>query len=137
VQYRLPTEAEWEYACRAGSNTAYFFSNDDGSLAENAWYWMNSGRTTHPVGQKNPNAWGLYDMHGNVWEWCQDWYGENYYSSTTRSDPKGPLSGSHRVLRGGSWISTPMKARSAVRNRHDPAYRDVSYGFRVAVSPQE
>jgi formylglycine-generating enzyme required for sulfatase activity len=127
-KYRLPAKAEWEYACRAGSTTRYYFGDDEAELGKYAWYSNNSDGT-HPVGQKKPNAWGLYDMHGNVWEWCQDWYGE-YTRSVT--DPKGPKSGEGRVLRGGSWFNNARGLRSAYRHRLGPGYRDDSIGFRLA-----
>jgi len=127
-KYRLPDKAEWEYACRAGSTTRYYFGDDEAELGKYAWYSKNSVGT-HPVGQKKPNAWGLYDMHGNVWEWCQDWYGE-YTGSVT--DPKGPKSGEGRVLRGGSWFNNARGLRSAYRHRLGPGYRDDSIGFRIA-----
>jgi len=98
--YRLPTEAEWEYACRAGSTSAYSFGRRSESLSAYAWFVNNSNGQTHPVRERKPNAWGLYDMHGNVWEWCSDWYGD--YQSTPLTDPRGPDVGSFRVLRGGS-----------------------------------
>ena len=98
---RLPTETEWEYACRAGTQTAYSFGDDVGQLGDYAWYPANSNSQTHPVGQKKPNAWGLYDMHGNVWEWCQDWYDETYYGQSPEKNPQGPGSGQYRLLRGG------------------------------------
>ena len=124
----LPTEAQWEYACRAGSTTAYSFGDDSDSLGDYAWYTINSSSKTHPVGQKKPNAWGLYDMHGNVREWCADWYGS--YSTTAVTDPTGPTSGSYRVLRGGSWSNGADYCRSAYRNSGNPdGYRN--FGFRV------
>ena len=116
--FRLPTEAEWEYACRAGSTTDYCYGDGDESLDEYAWYYGNSESKTHPVGQKKANAWGLYDMHGNVWEWCSDWYGD--YADGAVSDPKGPESGSARVLRGGSWGGNARDCRSACRHSYDP-----------------
>ena len=131
-KYRLPTEAEWEYAARAGSQSKYCFGDDAGRLGDYAWYDSNSGNKTHAVGQKKPNGWGLYDMHGNVWEWVQDWYGENYYSSSSSTDPSGPSSGSYRVYRGGSWDSPTGNCRSAFRGRYDPGYRYYDLGFRLA-----
>ena len=130
--YRLPTEAEWEYACRAGSSSAYCFGDDEDRLGEYAWYRANSGYETHSVKGKRPNAWGLYDMHGNVWEWCQDWYGEDYYSRSPRRDPRGPSSGEERVIRGGSWCNSAGGLRSAYRNRNAPDLRNRYMGFRVA-----
>jgi formylglycine-generating enzyme required for sulfatase activity len=137
TRYRLPTEAEWEYAARAGTTSAYSFGDDAGSLGQYAWYADNSGKKTHPVGQKQSNAWGLYDMHGNVWEWVQDWHGENYYSSSPSTDPKGPSSGSGRVTRGGCWINDAGGCRSASRNSYWPGGRSGEYyGFRLALSPE-
>ena len=127
--YRLPTEAEWEYACRAGTKTEYSFGDSDSELGDYAWCNKNSGGTPHPVGQKKPNAWGLYDMHGNVWEWCQDWYGK--YPSGSTTDPTGAASGSDRVSRGGSWGSTARLARSAFRRGLSPDVRLYRMGFRV------
>jgi formylglycine-generating enzyme required for sulfatase activity len=126
----LPTEAQWEYACRAGTKTAFGFGDDDTDLRDYAWYAANSGGKTHPVGQKKPNAWGLYDMHGNVWEWCSDWWADSYANAGTR-DPEGPDSGICRVLRGGSWLYSPWYCRSAGRIRYDPGLRDDGSGFRV------
>ena len=127
--YRLPTEAEWEYACRAGTKTDYSFGNSDAELGDYGWYDENSGKTTHPVGGKKPNAWGLYDMHGNVREWCQDWYGD--YPSGSVTDPTGAASGSIRVNRGGSWNYYSANCRSARRSRNTPDNRNYYLGFRV------
>jgi formylglycine-generating enzyme required for sulfatase activity len=119
--YRLPTEAEWEYACRAGSTTRYCFGGSDSMLSDYAWYHDNSDYKTHPVGQKKPNAFGLYDMYGNLWEWCSDWYDKNYYSKSPTDDPKGPsqrrfLSARQwHVLRGGEYDYPPWACRSANR----------------------
>jgi formylglycine-generating enzyme required for sulfatase activity len=127
--YRLPTEAEWEYACRAGAQTRFCFGDNETSLGDYAWYTNNSGSKTHQVGQKKPNGFGLYDMHGNVWEWCQDWYGS--YDSGEQVDPTGPSSGSARVLRGGSWDSTPRHCRSADRSWDTPDGAFDVLGFRI------
>ena len=111
--YRLPTEAEWEYACRPQSPetaTKYPFGDDDDDLSSYAWFDKNSDGKTHPVGQKKPNRWGLYDMQGNVWEWCQDWYSDKYYTFAPESDPPGPASASLRVFRGGGWAASPGTA---------------------------
>jgi len=133
-KYRLPTEAEWEYACRAGSATAYCFGNDESRLKEYAWYEGNSGDKTHPVGLLKPNAWGLYDMHGNVWEWCKDWYAENYPSGSV-TDPIGPSTGSDRVFRGGGWVSDAGECRAASRYGDSPNFGITSRGFRLVLSP--
>jgi len=131
--YRLPTEAEWEYACRAGSTTRYCFGDSAETLGDYAWSTKNSQLTTHPVGEKKPNAWGLHDMHGNVCEWCADWYGKEYYSQSPPSDPSGPSSGASRVLRGGSWCyGYPDYFRCSLRNNFRPDYRYNYDGFRVA-----
>ena len=126
-EYRLPTEAEWEYACRASSETAYSFGDSADSLGDDK-----AQSTLQPVGGKKPNRWGLYDMHGNVWEWCADWYGD--YPSVAATDPQGPIQGSQRVLRGGSWYP-PAYCRSADRLAKEPSYREAPNGFRLALSP--
>lgn len=126
--YTLPTEAQWEYACRAGTTGAYA-----GELDGMGWYDKTSGSTTHAVGEKRANAWGLYDMHGNVWEWCSDWYGD--YPSGSVTDPAGASSGSFRVFRGGSWYGPAQDCRSAYRRGNSPGYRFDFLGFRVALTP--
>jgi len=128
-KYRLPTEAEWEYAGRAGTTTAYSFGDDAHQVGEYAWHGENSSGKTHPVGQKKPNPWGLYDMHGNVWEWVQDWYGP--YTAGAAVDPAGPSSGSHRVYRGGSWGHSAKGCRSAFRSNLPPGLRYAYLGFRL------
>jgi formylglycine-generating enzyme required for sulfatase activity len=130
--YRLPTEAEWEYACRAGATTRFSFGDADASLGEYAWFGGNSGSETHPVGQKRPNAWGLFDMHGNVWEWCWDRYDEKYYASSPGADPLGPSGAVDRVIRGGCWYRDPQQCRAAYRYGYTPGYRFNNLGFRVA-----
>lgn len=133
-KYRLPTEAEWEYAARVGTTGAYSFGDDADQLEQYAWSRDNSGRQTHPVGQKKSNSWGLYDMHGNVWEWMQDWYGA--YSQGAVTDPIGPSEGEFRVVRGGSWFDSARLLRSAGRNIGAPDYRSEFIGFRLALSPR-
>ena len=130
---RLPTEAEWEYACRAGTKTRYCSGDSEDDLKRVAWYSCNSRGATHHVGQKEPNEFGLYDMHGNVWEWCQDCYGAYEAKSTT--DPKGPASGSRHVLRGGSWDSIPANCRPDIRMWSNQGSRNFVTGFRVVVAP--
>ena len=125
---RFPTEAEWEYACRAGSSNAVA---GNGLLVDMAWYDANSGNETHPVGKNQPNAWGFYDMHGNVLEWCYDWFGK---IGDHAIDPKGNASGSFRVLRGGCWFFFARDCRSAYRLKRDPDLRNAIYGFRLACS---
>ena len=133
--YRLPTEAEWEYACRAGTQTRYFFGDDERQLSKYAWCKPHSLGRTWPVAQKLPNAWGLYDMHGNVWEWCNDFYSETYYDESPHENPVGPQSGKQRVLRGGAWSSTAEACRAAHRFSEFQVFTDAcfgsdSYGFR-------
>jgi formylglycine-generating enzyme required for sulfatase activity len=129
---RLPTEAEWERACRAGTRTAYCTGDAETDFGRAAWYYKNSNDTTHPVGQKVPNAWGVHDMHGNVWEWCTDWF--ETYKAEAVVDPQGPAQGAERVLRGGAWCNAPRNCRSAYRDGHDPDYRRFGIaGFRVVM----
>ena len=153
--YRLPTEAEWGYACRAGTTSEYSFGDSDSELGDYAWFGDNSGDQqidalniwntdednyivrlfdnncrTHRVGEKKPNAWGLYDMHGNVCEWCQDWYGD--YPSGSVTDPTGPASGKYRVLRGGAFNANAQNVRSANLTINQPDSRSFNSGFRVA-----
>ena len=134
-RYRLPTEAEWEHAARAGTTTDTYAGEitkprgNDPVLNRIAWYGENSGRKTHPAGRKVPNGWGLHDMLGNVWEWTGDWYGD--YPGGLVTDPAGPRSGSTRVFRGGGWISNARNCRSANRYRNSPGYRNLNLGFRL------
>ena len=128
----LPTEAQWEYACRAGTTGAYA-----GDLDAMGWYDSNSGEKTHPVGQKKPNAWGLYDMYGNVWEWCQDWYGEDYYAESPTNDPTGPNTGRYRVNHGGGWYANTEQCRSAFRGFNEPEYLDSIWGFRIVLKESD
>ncbi len=127
--YRLPTEAEWEYACRASSETPYSFGDSAELLRDHTWYAENSQNQHHPAGQKKSNRWGLYDMHGNVYEWCDDWYD---YPSRSVGDPQGPIRGSERVIRGGSWVvANESHFRSAHRSTYVPTDRSPMLGFRV------
>ena len=134
-RYRLPTEAEWEWSCRAGKTTQYSFGDDEKQLGGYAWYDGNSRykseQHAHAVGQKRGNPFGLYDMHGNVWEWCSDWYDDEYYAASPEQDPAGPASGSSRVLRGGGWRYGPIALRSCFRYYYAPDDRDFDIGLRV------
>jgi sulfatase modifying factor 1 len=135
--YRLPTEAEWEYACRAGSTGKYGFGDAEEDLPQYAWLKPHSLGKPQPVGQKLPNRWGLFDMHGNVWQWCNDWHSETYYKESPKEDPRGPATGNVRVLRGGAWDSNPSKCRAAYRHKDFPVLPDICfgsdpYGFRRA-----
>jgi len=129
----LPTEAQWEYACRAGTTTRYNTGDKDSDLEQEGWFNKNSGGKTNGVGQKKPNAWGLCDMHGNVWEWVQDYFSDKYYSESPAVDPQGPATGGDRVLRGGCWNDGPAHCRSARRYGHNHGYRGAIFGFRVVV----
>jgi formylglycine-generating enzyme required for sulfatase activity len=139
---RLPSEAEWEYAYRAGTTTAFHSmpgypngTNDDSQAGKIAWYNGNSGNQTHAVGGKAANALGLYDMAGNVWEWVNDWYGSTYYSVSPSTNPLGPVSGTHRVLRGGAWSGGTYGVRSSYRTNEVPFFTIDYVGFRVARAP--
>jgi formylglycine-generating enzyme required for sulfatase activity len=141
--YRLPTEAEWEYACRAGTTTKFSFGDDESQLGDYAWYIQNSGMNmkTHPVGEKKPNAWGLYDMAGNVWEWCQDWYAKDWYSKGPAENPLNESYGdkNSRVIRGGSWGGGSVLCRVSIRGSYGPILRSDYIGFRVVLdsNPEE
>lgn len=128
----LPTEAQWEFAARAGTSTPWSFGSDEAKLGDYAWYGENSGDATHPVGEKKPNAWGLYDMYGNVQEWCLDWYAAPYPQGEV-ADPQGPRSGDSRVLRGGAWGDDFTMVRSAYRNAAGADARTPGIGFRVVM----
>ena len=129
--YRLPTEAEWEYACRGGTETEYYWGTEMDDTY--CWYFNNSGGTVHPVGQKKPNKFGLYDMMGNVWEWCSDWFGD--YPSEPLSNPQGASVGTFRVYRGGCWCYDEYCCRSAIRNSGAPMFRYDYLGFRIVKTP--
>ena len=151
--YRLPTEAEWEYACRAGTTTRYFHGNDSeglekvGNVADAAFETQfpelegairaNDGYAyTSPVGSFSPNTFGLYDMHGNVWEWCADWYDPEFYAMSPTNDPGGPVTGGERVYRGGGWFNCARGFRSASRSGSQPENRNLTLGFRVFVAAE-
>jgi len=134
----LPTEAQWEYACRAGSKTVFCFGDDPAKLGDYAWYrtnvWESGKRYARPVGQKKPNAWGLYDMYGNVWEYCRDWYDPKFYANEKKVDPENTKETKHCAVRGGSWYNGSNLCRSAARNSWTGSnYRHYNYGFRVMV----
>ncbi len=129
--YRLPTEAEWEYACRARTTTPYFFGDNPARVGAYAWYEKNSEGHPRPVGQKLPNPWGLYDMAGNVWEWCNDYYQVDYYEKSARENPTGPESGPNRVLRGGAWRFSADNCRSGYRYNESPGSADVCFGYDI------
>jgi formylglycine-generating enzyme required for sulfatase activity len=129
--YRLPTEAEWEYACRAGTTTAYFCGSNTSGLADYAWFDKNSGGHPHTVGQKKPNPWGLYDICGNLWQWCNDFYKVDYYPESPTENPQGPKEGKTKVVRGGAWKFSDTNCRSGYRYNEDPGYIDVCFGYDI------
>ena len=131
TRYRLPTEAEWEYAARGGTHSAYFFGNDASAIIFYAWYNYNSGGTSHTVGQKKANAFGLHDMQGNVSEWVQDAYDATYYAQCPAKNPTGPAFGQHRVARGGNWCHGATFCRSAQRFHFAPRERSGFIGLRI------
>ncbi len=134
--YRMPTEAEWEYAARSGGkNEKWAGTNSESGLGDYAWFNMNSDNQLHPVGRKKPNSLGIYDMNGNIWEWCQDWYDTYYYKESPKNNPQGPASGTARVVRGGSWVNLAWGLRSSFRYRDLPESRtDIVLGFRLVLS---
>ena len=134
-EFRLPTEAEWEYACRSGTTNSFSFGDGGKSLGEYAWFKGNSGGQPQPVGKKKPTSWGLYDMHGNIMEWCLDWYGPNLPGGSV-TNWMGPPAGTERVLRGGGWANdNPANFRCADRWRQPPATKGNGYGFRIVLAP--
>ncbi len=131
--FRLPTEAEWEFAARGGAQSQGYKYSGSNTIGDVAWYYDNSGRAKHPVATKTANELGLYDMSGNVWEWCQDWYGRSYYSSSPTTNPTGPSTGSYRVFRGGGWYDNSARCcRVSGRNSFAPLYRNPYLGLRLA-----
>jgi formylglycine-generating enzyme required for sulfatase activity len=136
-RFALPTEAQWEYACRAGSDKDFCFGDDKSRLGDYAWCYGNSGGKTHPVGEKKANAFGLYDMHGNVGEWCHDYHNAGYYGKSPADDPTGPTAGTNRVARGGSFENDGGLCRSPFRVGFRPGFRQNSLGLRVALVPAE
>ena len=131
--FRLPTEAEWEYAARGGNKSRHYKYSGSNNIFDVAWYDNNSGDRTHAVGTKSPNELGIYDMSGNVWEWCSDWYGTS--SAGVQTNPQGPSSGSNRVLRGGSWIGNAGGCRVSDRFSHGPGPSFHDYGLRLVLVP--
>jgi formylglycine-generating enzyme required for sulfatase activity len=136
-KWQFPTEAQWEYACRAGSTTIYCFGNEESGLDDYGWYDKNSGGKSHPVGEKKPNAWGLYDMNGSIWQWVLDWYDPAYYAHSPTDDPAGPATGTERVSHGGSWASPARSARSANHGRIEADHHGSHLGFRASMVPMD
>lgn len=134
VIYRLPTEAEWEYGCRSGTSSRYYFGNEDAAAQQYAWFALNANGSTHPVGEKLANSWGFHDMSGNVWEWVADWYGSEYYSQSPDSNPQGPDTGIDRITRGGGWYGGSVSLRPAFRRNIPPGTRRDGTGFRLAIT---
>ncbi len=132
LRIQLPTEAQWEYACRAGTKSQFYSGNVDNDLDAVGWYARNSAGKVHPVGEKKPNAWGLYDMHGNIWQWVQDWFGK--YPAGQQTDPQGPPEGATRVMRGGSYAGDSFYCRSFNRHDGNPDSRVHDIGFRIAAT---
>jgi formylglycine-generating enzyme required for sulfatase activity len=133
-KYRLPTEAEWEYAARGGHKIQEFAYSGSNKAEEVAWFSLNSGNKTHPVGEKTPNSLGIYDMSGNVWEWCSDFYDETFYGRSPVNNPKGPPSGDFNILRGGSWLGPSSKCRVSSRKWEMPNQKSDSHGFRLVTN---
>ncbi len=134
--YRIPTEAEWEYAARSGGKKEkYAGTSSDPDVGSYAWYGSNSDGEIHPVGRKKPNGLGIYDMSGNVYEWCHDWFGSDYYKNRPKNSPQGPSSGNNRVFRGGSWLNELPLLRASDRNDDDPSVRHRRIGFRLIRTP--
>ncbi|MBP3420421.1 MAG: SUMF1/EgtB/PvdO family nonheme iron enzyme [Marinifilaceae bacterium] len=134
LNFRLPSEAEWEFAARGGNCSCGYIYSGSNSRSDVAWHMENSDRMTHPVGQKLANELGLFDMSGNVWEWCNDWYSGVYYSSSPSNNPMGPVSGTHHVLRGGGWTSNAWSSRVLFRHHDSPTGYCALYGLRLALS---
>ena len=133
--YRLPTEAEWEFAASGGNKSRGYKFAGSNSVSSVAWYAMNSDYKSHPVGRKIPNELGIYDMSGNVWEWCSDWYDSDYYRNSPKKNPKGPDNGKYRVFRGGSWFRNAVHSRSAARSHYSPGSGSGDIGFRLVFDP--
>lgn len=132
-RFELPTEAQWEYACRAGTQTQYYFGDSDSELNSYGWYLANSDKRSHAVGTKKPNAWGLYDMTGNVWQWCEDWYRDSFYSKSEKEDPLCQEETGNHAYRGGSWYDDSDGCRASARGNGGTRFRSSLIGFRVSV----